>query len=437
MSENGHIQNRTIKVGLLARVEGEGSLHVRIKDGHVLDTKLKIFEPPRFFEAILRGRSYLEAPDITARICGICPIAYQISSSHAMEDACGVRVTDAIRNLRRLIYCGEWIESHALHIFMLHLPDFLGYDDAITMARDHRDTVSMGLRLKKLGNQIMTVVGGREVHPVNIRVGGFYRMPTRIELAGLRPELEWARDAAVETLHFLKTLTYPDFERDYEYVALHRPDEYAVLDGRLKSNRGLDIPLYEFNGHFIEEQVAHSTSLHARLRDREAYVVGPLARYNLNFDQLSDAAREAALDLGPGPSCHNPFRSIQVRAVELLYACDLAIDLIDRYETPQRPFMDTSPRPAVGFGCTEAPRGICWHRYRIDAEGQIRDATIVPPTSQNQASIEADLRDLVERHLDLDTDELTWKCEQAVRNYDPCISCSCHFLKLEITHAAD
>ncbi len=432
MSKNGTTQNRTLKVGLLARVEGEGALHVRVKNNRVVDAKLKIFEPPRFFEALLRGRNYLEAPDITARICGICPIAYQLGASHAMEDACGVRVDGALRDLRQLIYCGEWIESHALHIFMLHLPDFLGYDDAIGMAAEHKDAVAMGLRLKKIGNLLMSVLGGREVHPINVRVGGFYRVPTATELAELKPELEWARSASIETLELLKTLTYPDFEQEYEYVALSHPDEYAVLDGRLRSNRGLDIPIYEFKSHFVEEHVKHSTSLHAVLRDRGAYMVGPLARYNLNFDQLTDVAREAAMEIGPGRECNNPFRSIQVRAVELLHACDLGLQLIDTYKEPTHPFVETTPRPAVGFGCTEAPRGICWHRYRIDYDGTIRDATIVPPTSQNQKSIEADLREFVTQHLHLNTEDLTWKCEQAIRNYDPCISCSCHFLRLDL-----
>lgn len=433
MSDTDKTRSRTIKVGLLARVEGEGALHVRVRKNKVVDAKLKIFEPPRFFEAFLRDRSYLEAPDITARICGICPIAYQLSASYAMEDACGVRVEGPIRDLRQLIYCGEWIESHALHIFMLHLPDFLGYQDAIAMASEHRDAVTMGLRLKKIGNQIMSVLGGREIHPINVRVGGFYRVPSRSELTSLLPELEWARGAAVETLELLETLSYPEFEQDYEYVALWRPDEYAVLDGRLRSNRGLDIPIYDFRAHFAEEHVRHSTSLHAVVRDRGAYMVGPMARYNLSFDRLTDLAREAALQHGPGRSCNNPFRSIQVRAVEILHACDLAVQLIENYEVPDRPYIDTEPRPAVGFGCTEAPRGICWHRYRIDHDGIILDAAIVPPTSQNQKSIESDLKEFVTQHLDLDTEALTWKCEQAIRNYDPCISCSCHFLRLHVS----
>lgn len=217
------MKSRTIKVDYLARVEGEGALYVKVKNSTVVDVKLKVFEPPRFFEAFLRGRRFIEAPDITARICGICPIAYQMSAVHAMEDACGVKVGGPLRALRRLIYCGEWIESHALHIYLLHAPDFLGYADAIQMAKDYPEVVQRGLQLKKVGNDIMTLLGGREVHPINVRVGGFYRAPTKRELALLAERLKWARDAALETVRWTATLPFPEFEQDYEFVALRHP----------------------------------------------------------------------------------------------------------------------------------------------------------------------------------------------------------------------
>ncbi|MDW8257718.1 MAG: nickel-dependent hydrogenase large subunit, partial [Acidobacteriota bacterium] len=232
---------RTIKVDYLARVEGEGGLYVKIKDGELRDVKLKIFEPPRFFEAFLRGRSYAEAPDITARICGICPIAYQMSAVHAIEDAFGIKVDGQLRVLRRLIYCGEWIESHALHVYLLHAPDFLGYADAIQMAKDHPGIVQRGLQLKKVGNEIVALLGGREIHPINVRVGGFYRVPAKRELAPLAEQLKWAREAALETVRWAATLPFPEFEQDYEFVALRHPDEYPFNEGRLVSNKGLDI----------------------------------------------------------------------------------------------------------------------------------------------------------------------------------------------------
>jgi coenzyme F420-reducing hydrogenase alpha subunit len=421
---------RIIKVDALARVEGEGGLEVTIKDGAVTDVKLDIFEPPRFFEALLRGRRFDEAPDITSRICGICPIAYQMSAIHAMEDACGVRVDGPLRALRRLIYCGEWIESHALHVYMLHAPDFLGYASGIEMAKDHPAIVERGLKLKKAGNEVIEVLGGRSVHPINARVGGFYRLPTRSELARLAERLRWARDAALETVHWTATLPIPDFERDYEFVALQHPEEYPFNEGRIVSNHGLDIAVREYDQHFEESQVAHSNALHSKIRARGAYLAGPLARYTLNFDRLSPLAQDAARRAGLGLACRNPFQSIVVRGVEILYACDEALRIIEEYRAPERPAMDVRPRAGVGYGCTEAPRGLLYHRYRIDDQGVILDAKIVPPTSQNQSTIEQDLRELVPRHLDLPKRELTWRCEQAVRNYDPCISCATHFLTI-------
>jgi coenzyme F420-reducing hydrogenase alpha subunit len=423
---------RTIKVDALARVEGEGALYVKIKGDQVEDVKLKIFEPPRFFEALLRGRAFTEAPDITARICGICPIAYQMSAIHAMEDACGVKVDGQLRALRRLIYCGEWIESHTLHIYMLHAPDFLGYPSAMHMAQDHADIVKRGLQMKKFGNAIVELLGGRAVHPVNVRVGGFYKVFSQQELAPLAEKLKWGRDAALETVRWAAQLPFPDFEQDYEFVALSHPQEYPFNEGRLVSNKGVNITAHEYDNHFIEEHVAHSSALHSRLKERGAYFTGPLARYNLNFDQLSPLAQEAAYAAGLGKECRNPFKSIIVRSVETLYAFDEALRIIEQYETPEQAAFDVQPRAATGYACTEAPRGTLYHRYKIDDQGQILDAKIVPPTSQNQKTIEMDLWHYVAQAIGLPDEELTWKCEQAIRNYDPCISCSTHFLKLDI-----
>jgi sulfhydrogenase subunit alpha len=424
--------SRMIKVDYLARVEGEGALYVKIKDSSVVDVKLKIFEPPRFFEAFLRGRCFTEAPDITARICGICPIAYQMSAVHAMEDAFGVTVSGPLRTLRRLVYCGEWIESHALHVYLLHAPDFLGYADAIQMAKDHPEIVQRGLQLKKVGNEIVTLLGGREIHPINVRVGGFYRVPTRRELTPLIERLKWARETAHEAVRWAAALPFPEFEQDYEFVALRHPGEYPLNEGRLVSNKGLDIAICAYDDHFVEEHVPYSNALHSTIKDRGAYVVGPLARYNLNFDRLSPLVQEVAREVGFEPPCTNPFKSIVVRSLEILYACDEALRLIDAYEMPEKPAEEIHPRAATGYGCTEAPRGILYHRYRLDDQGVILDAKIVPPTSQNQKVIESDLWHVVPASLDLPPDALVWRCEQTVRNYDPCISCATHFLKLHV-----
>jgi coenzyme F420-reducing hydrogenase alpha subunit len=424
------MKGRSVKVDYLARVEGEGAIHVKVKGNKVEDVKLNIFEPPRLFEAFLRGRTFTEAPDITARICGICPIAYQMSAVHAMEDALGVKVEGQLRALRRLIYCGEWIESHVLHVAMLHAPDFLGYADAIQMAKDHPDVVKMALELKKIGNELVTLLGGREIHPINVRVGGFYKVPARRQLESFAPRLEWARNAALKMVKWVGGFRFPKFEQDYEFVALHHPKEYPFSEGRIVSSKGLDIPIREYENHFQEEHVQHSTALHSTIKARGAYFVGPLARYNLNFDLLSPGAQEAARSAGLTAECRNPFKSIIVRAVETLYACDEAMRIIKEYEMPSTPAVDVKPRASRGCGCTEAPRGILYHRYRIDDKGAILDAKIVPPTSQNQKTIESDLQHFVSQNLKLSQEKLAWQCEQAVRNYDPCISCSVHCLKL-------
>lgn len=424
--------SRTLKVDVLARVEGEGALYVKIKKNRVTDVQLKIFEPPRFFEAFLRGRAYTEVPDITARICGICPIAYMMSACHAMENAIGIKVEGQLRELRRLIYCGEWIESHGLHVFMLHAPDFLGYEDAIRMAKDHQDIVNLGLQLKKVGNEIVSFLGGREIHPINVRVGGFYKVPRQSDFKPLVEKIKWARDASLEALEWLKKLPFPDFEQDYEFVSLRHPEEYPFNEGRLVSSKGLDIAISEFGNHIVEEHVSYTHALHSVIKGRGSYFTGPLARYNLNFDRLPPEVKDASLSAGLGVTCRNPFKSIIVRTVEILYALTEAIRIIDHYEQPSQPAIKTPPCEAVGYGCTEAPRGSLYHRYRIDDAGNVLDANIVPPTSQNQKQIEKDLWEFIPLRMNLTDEELTWQCEQAIRNYDPCISCSTHFLKLKI-----
>jgi coenzyme F420-reducing hydrogenase alpha subunit len=425
-------RTRSIKVDALARVEGEGALNVRIRDGVIREVQLRIYEPPRFFEPLLRGRRYTEAPDITSRICGICPIAYIMSSSQAMEDILGIQVTGPLRDLRRLIYCGEWIESHVLHAAMLHAPDFLGMADAFELAQQKRDLVVKALQLKKLGNQILEAVGGRAVHPVNLKVGGFYKAPRKAKVRELIDPLRQAIDTAMELGAVFATFDYPDYEVDYTCVSLRHPDEYAILEGRIVSSRGLDIVPSEFPLHFREEHVQHSNALHGMTTKGHSYLVGPVARYNNNGDQLSPLAREAAREFGLEEIVRNPFKSILVRMVETVLACEESLRICEAYEEPDASCIEAEVHAGTGFGCTEAPRGICWHTYRIDDAGHILDARIVPPTSQNQRQIEDDLRGVIGVNLHLTDDVLTWRCEQTIRNYDPCISCATHFLDVRI-----
>jgi coenzyme F420-reducing hydrogenase alpha subunit len=428
-------ERRTIRTDYLARVEGEGAMTVVLEGGRVEHVELRIFEPPRFFEAFLRGRSFLEPPDITARICGICPVAYQTSAVNAIESLCCVEVSEPIRVLRRLLYCGEWIESHALHVYLLHAPDFLGYAGAVELARDAPAAVERGLALKRVGNDVMTLVGGREIHPINVRVGGFYRTPSRRELRALVEPLERAREAALETVRWTSAFEFPELSAECELVALSHPDAYAIDRGRIVSDRGLDISPGEYEEHFAEEHVERSTALHSRRTDgggRDTYLCGPLSRFSLGFERLSPLTQEAAREAGLEPPCRNPFRSIVVRSVELVYACDEALRLIDAYEEPDAPAVPVEPVAGTGFGVSEAPRGLLYHRYRLDAEGTILDAKIVPPTSQNQRAIEDDLRGVVARNAQLEDEPLRALCEQTIRNYDPCISCATHFLDLTV-----
>jgi sulfhydrogenase subunit alpha len=425
---------RTVAVDYITRVEGEGALKVRLDGRKVTDLQLRIFEPPRFFEAFLRGRRYTEAPDITARICGICPVAYQMSSCGAMERALGLTVDGALRDLRRVLYCGEWIESHALHIYLLHAPDFLGYPDAIRLAKDHPELVQQGLALKKIGNEVMIVLGGREIHPINVRVGGFYRLPTAEEVDRMKARLREAIDLAEATVRLTADLHFPEMDEPYEFVALRHPEEYPMMGGKLVSSAGLSIDPAEFESEFEEQHVPYSNALHCVRRGHGSYLVGPLARYSLNSDRLTPRAAAAARQAGLGREVRNPYRSIVVRAVEVVYAAEEALRLLDRYRPPEKAWVEPPADFAGGTGAaiSEAPRGILYHRYRLAPDGRIEEAKIVPPTSQNQKRIEDDLRDVVARSVDLDDAHLADACEKAVRNHDPCISCATHFLRLDV-----
>jgi len=428
---------RTYKVDLMTRVEGEGRFHLIVDGDEVVEAQLSIFEAPRFFEAFLRGRSLHEVPDIVARICGICPVAYQMSAVRALEDALTSPPSLSIRALRRLLYCGEWIESHALHVFLLHAPDYLGYESAMAMAADHKAIVERGLRMKKAGNALIELLGGRAIHPVSVRVGGFTRAPSRTELETLRTQLEEALEEAIETVAWTATLTVPEQDNDYVFVALDSeayPMEWG--DGLAVSGRGTH-PVKAFDDLFEEEHLERSNALYCRLKDGTPYLCGPMARLYHHRDKLHPAAEKALAATGLGLPVRNPFRSIVVRAVELVHAFAEALRILDDYDRPEPPFVDAPVRDAIGHGATEAPRGLLYHRYAIDDEGLVTDARIVPPTSQNQARIEADLVAAAPELLALDHDAATIRCEQLIRAYDPCISCATHFLRFDLERRGD
>lgn len=439
---------RELRLGALTRVEGQGTLHLRLRGDQILHSKLAIYEPPRFFEAFLRGRSYTEPPDITSRVCGICPVAYQMSACRALEDACGVTVGGQLAALRRLLYCGEWIESQTLHIYLLHAPDFFNCSDVVELARLSATDVERGLRLKQAGNAIVEQLGGRSIHPINVRLGGFYRVPTRTELRPLEERLRRARDDAEATVRWVAGFDFPEATSEHDFLALAEPGIYAIESGTptvLHSSSAepeplRTFPVSDFSEHVVEHQVPYSTALQARL-DGRRHLTGSLARFAISGRWLPAEIRELAQDAGlgdpaQGAVCRNPFRSIVVRAIEVLHAVQEALRIIDSYEPPPAPHVDVPARAGTGHGATEAPRGLLYHRYTLDSVGTVTDAVLVPPTSQNQGAIEEDVRRVLEAHLPTgctSDEQLAAWSERAVRNHDPCISCSAHFLRLSVT----
>jgi coenzyme F420-reducing hydrogenase alpha subunit len=433
-TETTEARDLEFAVGQLTRVEGEGRLHLTVDRSGAVAAQLQIFEAPRYFEQLVLGRTPDEVLDIVARICGICPVAYQMSGVHAFESLAGVEIDPGVRTLRRLLYCGEWIESHALHIFLLHAPDFLGYASALEMAADHRALVERGLRLKKLGNRLVAIVGGRPVHPVSVRVGGFYRVPTAAEFTEIRDELRAALPEALETVALVAGLDTPAADRDTRLVSLKHPAEYPMSDGRIVSSDGIDLAPGDWREAFSEVQVPWSHALQARTADGVPYLLGPTARVVLAAEQLHPIARAAldATSLTLEELRRNVFRSIVSRGVELVHAIAEAVDILDGYVRPERPFEPWQPRAGVAAWATEAPRGLLFHRYELDDAGLVRAAQIVPPTSQNQAAIERDLEVFAPAVVDLPHAEATHRLEQLIRSYDPCISCATHFLDVTI-----
>ena len=422
-----------IEVPALARVEGEGALYIRLKDGKISDIEVNIYEPPRFFEGFLKGRYFQEVPDITARICGICPVAYQMSSVQALEMAMGVTITPEIRALRKLLYCAEYIESHALHVYMLQAPDLLGHESALSLAEVAPEVVQKALRLKKIGNDLLRAIGGRSIHPVNACVGGFYRWPDREAIKLLTEDMKWALQASIETVQWANTLNYPEFEQEYEFVALTQPEEYAIYDGTVLSSHGQEILVSDFEQAYLETHVRHSNALHSRTALGNPYFVGPLARLNLNYNQLRPTARKAAEEISLELPLRNPYKGLIARAIELVEVCDVGLEIIQRYNPSGPSHVPFKVKSGEGSGASEAPRGILYHRYLVDDKGMIRFAKITPPTAQNFARMEADLWQLAPQVLEKSHAEATLACEHLLRSYDPCISCATHFLKLEIS----
>lgn len=419
-------KTKTIEVNYIARVEGRGALNINIsKEGKIQDLRFRIHEPPRFFEAFLIGRRYTEMMELTSRLCGICPVAHQITALRAVENAIGLEPSDQTKDLRKLLAISAHIQSHVLSMYFLSLPDLLGYESTLAMTKDHLDVIKRGLKLKKLGNDISDLIGGRAVHPVTAVVGGFTALPNKNKLQVIRKRLVEAKNDAVETVDLFSKLTIPQFVRKCEHVAISNPKSYAINIGRFRSTEGLNIHESEYRDYISEKQVPYSTALHSQLKTKGSFMVGPLPRVNLNFGQLSSDAKQAAKRSGVKFPNYNPFVSHLARAIELVHSIDESIEIIDRVPLKEER-RDIDCRAGFGAAITEAPRGSLYHSYVLDNNGIIRKADLVPPTAHNANNVEKDMHEFLGTMLDEPVEEIKLKCEMLVRAYDPCISCSTH-----------
>jgi coenzyme F420-reducing hydrogenase alpha subunit len=425
--------NVNVNVHHLTRVEGHGNIVVDVKNGELVKCEWQVVEAPRFFEAMLRGRPYTEASHITSRICGICATGHATASLRATETALGVEISEQTELLRKLVFHGEIIDSHVLHVYMLVAPDFFKVGSVLPLAASHPEVVQRALRIKKLSGDLCAMVSGRHTHPIAMTVGGFTHLPTEKEMLAMRERLVAARDDMDETIALLATLPWPDFERETEYVSLQKEDEYAFIDGYIATTDGFTYDLADYRKVTNEYLVPHSTAKWAR-HNRESYLVGALARFNNNHDQLHPRAKAAAEELGLEPIVTNPFLNSAAQAVEMVHCVEDSIRIIDELVDrgiEEEPLYGFQGKGGEGVGSCDVPRGILFHNYVIDDDGLIQGANCVIPTNQNHANIELDMRALVPQIVDLSQEKVTHMLEMLVRAYDPCISCSTHLLNVE------
>lgn len=422
-----------INIHDVTRVEGHGNIVLDVRSGEIKTLKLEITESPRFFEAFLLHRKWYEAAHITCRICGICSVGHTSASLQAMENALGVDISEQTLLLRKLAFAGEMLESHYLHAFYLVAPDLLGVPSVLPLVSTHPDVVRMALRLKRLANDICCTVAGRHIHACSMKVKAFPKVPKAEDLLALKERLLASVDDLRATVALLQTLKLPQFEREMEFVALHHPDEYAFYRGAvIRSSHGDDTPIPEYKQKVREKVVAHSHAKHAT-SEVGPYMVGALARFNINHSQLRPEAQEVAEALGLKPICYNPYMNTIAQVVECVQCTYDGIEFIDRLVDMglQEEDLTVNVKAGRGVGASEVPRGTLYHEYAVDDEGTITDCNLIIPTGQNLNNIEHDMRALVPQILDQSEEEIALRLEMLVRAYDPCISCATHLLKVE------
>ncbi len=435
-------KNVKVNVEYLTRVEGHGNIVVDVQDGKLKECRLDIIESPRFFEAMLRGRSIFEAQHITSRICGICACAHSLVSLQAAEDALGVKPSPQTTKLRKLLLHQELLDSHILHIYILVLPDLMKVKSFVPLLETHEKVVRRALKMKKCVNDVCEIIAGRHIHPISTVIGGFTKLPSKEDLKKILSMLKDLKLDIDATVELFKGIKFPEFERETEYVALvSDDDEYPLLEGDIGSTDGVRKHKHKYKEITNEFVVPHSTAKHTKL-SRESYMVGALARLNLNFDKLLPRAKEVARELGFSVPCHNPYLNTVAQLIECVHCVDESISIVEEFlengiDYSEQVVVGLNENSVVkvkagwGVGAVEAPRGVLFHNYETDQDGRIINANCIIPTNQNLNNIEHDMKKLVPEILDKSEEEITLLLEMLVRAYDPCISCSTHFLDVE------
>jgi sulfhydrogenase subunit alpha len=429
--------NINVEIAPMSRVEGHGDLVLNVKDKKVEKLIFRIPESPRFFEAMLEGKNWDKPSHITSRICGICSVAHTYASIKATESALGVIPNDMILKLRKLIMHHEIVQSNVLHVYFLAAPDFLGVGSVVPLVETHPAVVDIALRAKKVANDMVRMIGGRAVHPIRTVVGGFTKLPNEEEMLNMKEMLKSLYPDLEASLGVLKTLDLPAFERETEYVSLSNPNDYAHYDGNIKSTDGWEIDPMDYLDKIKEKVVEHSTAKHC-WANRDSFMVGALSRFNINYDQLSDNAKRFAEEFGMKAPCYNTYLNNIAQFIEIIHSVDDSIKLIDELleegMDEDKAMVEVKPKAGRGVGTVEAPRGLLIHDYTYDDDGKIEKANLIIPTGMNYINIENDLNALVPDIIEKSEDEIRLACEMMIRAYDPCISCSTHFLNVKLVN---